>query len=123
MKGGEIMKRKNLIKFRIDNGLRAKDIAEKLEITKTKYSNIENGRVKPSIEFACKFQEVFKVDDIFELLKEEQGLYIMDNKNILTVIEQLGALLDKYKTEIQLKDWEISSLKQQIEELGQKYCK
>ncbi len=47
----------------------------------------------------------------------------MDNKNILTVIEQLGALLDKYKTEIQLKDWEISSLKQQIEELGQKYCK
>lgn len=65
------MKRKNLIKFRIDNGLRAKEIAEKLEITKTKYSNIENGRVKPSIEFASKFQEAFNVDDIFELLKEE----------------------------------------------------
>ena len=71
MKGGEIVKRKNLIKFRIDNGLKAKDITEKLGITKTKYSNIENGRVKPSLEFACKFQEAFDVEDIFELLKEE----------------------------------------------------
>jgi DNA-binding XRE family transcriptional regulator len=71
IKGGEIMKRKNLIKFRIDNGLKAKEIADRLEITKTKYSNIENGRVRPSIDFACKFQEVFKVDDVFELLKEE----------------------------------------------------
>lgn len=47
----------------------------------------------------------------------------MNNKNILTIIEELGALLEKYKTEIQLKDWEITSLKKQIEELGKKYCK
>ena len=47
MKGGEIVKRKNLIKMRIDLGLKSKDVAEKLGITTTKYSNIENGKVNP----------------------------------------------------------------------------
>ena len=66
------MKRKNLIKFRVDNGLKAKFIAEKVGVSRVKYSNIENGRTKPSIEFASKFQEAFGVEDIFELLKEEE---------------------------------------------------
>ena len=66
------MKRKNLIKFRLENGLKAKDIAEKMGVSKVKYSHIENCRVKPSIDFACKFQKAFGVDDIFELLKEEE---------------------------------------------------
>lgn len=65
------MKRKNLIKLRVDLGLKSIEMAEKLNITRTKYSNIENGRVKPSIDFAYKIQEVFKVDDVMELLKEE----------------------------------------------------
>ena len=65
------MKRKNLIKLRIDLGLKSIEMAEKLNITRTKYSNIENGRVKPSIDLAYKIQEVFNVDDVMELLKVE----------------------------------------------------
>lgn len=44
----------------------------------------------------------------------------MNNKNILVVIEEIGALLQNYKTEIQLKDWEINSLRQEIEKLERK---
>ena len=69
-KGGEIVKRKNLIKLRVDLGLKSKEMAEKLGITTTKYSNIENGKVSPSIELAYKLQELFDVDDILELLKK-----------------------------------------------------
>ncbi len=68
-KGGENLKRKNLIKLRIDLGLKSKEMAEKLGITTTKYSNIENGKVKPSIDFAYKIQEVFDVEDVLELLE------------------------------------------------------
>ena len=64
------MKRKNLIKFRVDLGLKSKEFADKLGITKSKYSNIENGRVEPSIELLYKFQEVFDVDDVLELMKK-----------------------------------------------------
>lgn len=70
-KGGEIMKRKNLIKFRVDLGLKSVEMADKLGITRTKYSNIENGKVKPSIDLAYKIQEVFNIDDVMGLLKEE----------------------------------------------------
>ena len=65
------MKRKNLIKFRVDLGLKSVEMADKLGITRTKYSNIENGKVRPSIDLAYKIQEVFNVDDVMELLKEE----------------------------------------------------
>lgn len=65
------MKRKNLIKFRVDLGLKSGEMAEKLGVSTTKYSNIENGKVRPSIDFAYKIQEVFNVDDVMELLKEE----------------------------------------------------
>ena len=63
------MKRKNLIKLRIDLGLKSKDMADKLGVSITKYSNIENGKVRPSIDFAYKLQEVFGVDDVLELLE------------------------------------------------------
>ena len=68
---GDYMTRKNLIKFRIDLGISSKEMANKLGVTTTKYSNIENCRVKPSIDFAYKLQEVFDVEDTLELLKEE----------------------------------------------------
>lgn len=38
-------------------------------------------------------------------------------ENILTVIDELGALIDKYKGEIKLKDWEIERLKGKIEQI------
>lgn len=65
------MKRKNLIKLRVDLGLKSIEMAEKLNISRTRYSNIENGRVKPSIDLAYKIQEVFDIDDVMELLKVE----------------------------------------------------
>lgn len=38
-------------------------------------------------------------------------------ENILTVIEELGSLLSKYKDEIRYKDYEIESLKKKIEQI------
>ncbi len=37
--------------------------------------------------------------------------------NILTVIEELGALIEKYKDEIKYRDYEIDSLKKKIEQI------
>lgn len=64
------MKRKNLMKFRIDMGYKSKDMADKLGITKTKYSNLENSKVEPSLEFVYKFQELFDVEDVLELFRK-----------------------------------------------------
>lgn len=66
------MKRKNLIKFRIDLGLKSKEMAEKLGLIPPVYSNIENGKKEPSIELAYKIQDVFGVDDVLELLKKAE---------------------------------------------------
>jgi peptidoglycan hydrolase CwlO-like protein len=38
-------------------------------------------------------------------------------KNILTVIDELGALIENYKDEIKYKDYEIDSLKKKITEI------
>ena len=70
IKGGDNLKRKNLIKFRIDMGYKSKDMADKLGITFTKYSNLENGRVEPSLDFIYKFQEIFDVEDVLELFRK-----------------------------------------------------
>ena len=64
------MKRKNLVKFRIDMGYKSKDMADKLGITTTKYSNLENGKVEPSLDFIYKFQEIFDVEDVLELFRK-----------------------------------------------------
>lgn len=40
-------------------------------------------------------------------------------ENILTVIEELGSLLSKYKNEIKYRDYEIDSLKKKIEQIEQ----
>ncbi len=63
------MKLKNLIKFRIDNNLSSKEMAEKLSLSTTAYSNLENGKKKPTIELAIKIQKVFKVDNVLELFE------------------------------------------------------
>lgn len=41
----------------------------------------------------------------------------MEEKNILTVIEELGAMLDKYKSDIKYKDYEIKQLKNKIQSI------
>jgi DNA-binding XRE family transcriptional regulator len=63
------LKLKNLIKLRIDLGLNSKEMAEKLNLTPTAYSNLENGKKKPTIELAFKIQEVFGVDNVLELFE------------------------------------------------------
>lgn len=63
------MKRTNLIKWQAENGYKSKYIAEKLGITETTYSLIRNGKSMPSLELAYKFQEIFRIDNVLELLK------------------------------------------------------
>lgn len=41
----------------------------------------------------------------------------MEEKNIITVIEELGAMLDKYKSDIKYKDYEIERLKKKIQSI------
>ena len=53
------------------NPLSQEEMANKLEISRPHYSDIENGKVTPSIDFGYKIQEVFEVDDVMELLKKE----------------------------------------------------
>lgn len=62
--------RKNLKKFRIDLGLKTKEIAEKLGISPSYYSLIENGRKDPTYGFMEKFGETFNYDDMWELFKK-----------------------------------------------------
>jgi len=62
--------RLNLIMWEKKNGYKAKEVAEKLGITETTYSLIKKGKTMPSIELAYKFNEIFGVDDVLELLKK-----------------------------------------------------
>lgn len=43
----------------------------------------------------------------------------MENKNILTVIDELGALIEKYKDDIKFKDYEIERLNNKITQIEQ----
>lgn len=64
------MRLKNLIKFRIDLGLSSREMAKRLNLSPTAYSNLENGKKKPTIELAFVIQEVFGVDDVLKLFEE-----------------------------------------------------
>lgn len=59
----------NLITWEKQNHYKAKEVAEKLGITETTYSLIKNGKTTPSLELAYKFQDIFGIDDVLELLK------------------------------------------------------
>ena len=63
--------RVNLVLWEKKNNLKAKEVAQKLGISETTYSLIKNGKTMPSLEIAYKFQEVFGVDDVLELLKKQ----------------------------------------------------
>ena len=54
------------------NNLTAKEVAKKLGISETTYSLIKNGKTMPSLEIAYKFNEIFGVDDVLELLRKEK---------------------------------------------------
>lgn len=61
----------NLINWEKENGYKARFVAEKLGITESAYSKIKLGKQKPTLEIAYKFQEVFGVDNVLELLTKE----------------------------------------------------
>lgn len=61
----------NLMNFRKKIKLSQKEMAKLLGISRPHYSDIENGKATPSIEFAYAIQRAFDVDDVLELLKVE----------------------------------------------------
>ena len=63
---------KELKKFRIDHNLKSKEMADKLGLTKVRYSNMENGKAKVPSEVIFKFKDIFGVDDpIFYFRKSD----------------------------------------------------
>lgn len=64
------MKRKNLIKFRIDKNLKSYEMAKKLDLTASYYSNLENGKIiNPKESIARKLEKEFDIDN---------GLYLLE---------------------------------------------
>lgn len=75
-KGGENLKRKNLIKLRVDLGWKSQEFAELLDISRQHYSNIENGKVDPTFGIIVRLEKVlgnagYEVEDIWNLFKIE----------------------------------------------------
>jgi DNA-binding XRE family transcriptional regulator len=69
------MKRKNLIKLRVELGLKSQEMAEQLGFTRQHYSNIENGKKDPTFGFIEKLEALctergFEVEDIWEIFKK-----------------------------------------------------
>lgn len=81
-------KRKNLIFWRIENGLKQVDVYKRLGISSGYYSNLEKGRVNPSFPLLVKFKEVFEIDDILELFKLSEGVGRYGNYNTSTDIDE-----------------------------------
>lgn len=64
------MKRKNLIKFRIDKNLKSYEMAKKLNLTAPYYSNLENGKIiNPKESIARRLEKEFEIDN---------GLYLLE---------------------------------------------
>lgn len=70
------MKRKNLIKLRVELGLKSQEMAEELSFSRQHYSNIENGKVDPTFGFMEKLEALctergIEVEDIWEIFRKE----------------------------------------------------
>ena len=70
IKRGDNLRRKNLIKLRVELNLKAQEMAKKLGISRVHYSNIENGKVDPTYEFIEKAEKILGVKDVWELFKK-----------------------------------------------------
>lgn len=66
------MKRTKLKLFRVGLGLQSKEMAEKMGISKTHYSNIENGHKNPTYEAVEEFEELFGVDNVWEIFRKDK---------------------------------------------------
>ena len=83
-----LQKRKNLIFWRIESGLKQVEIGKILGLSSGHYSNLEKGRVNPSFSLLMKFKETFEIDDIIELFKLEEGIDIHGNCDTTGDIEK-----------------------------------
>ena len=64
------MKRLNLKIFRQKLGLTQEEMAKKLDLAKITYANIELGNANPSFGVLEKFEQVFEVNDVWEIFKK-----------------------------------------------------
>ena len=65
-----MQRRRKLIFWRFDRRLRQCDIADKLGVTVSHYSNLERGMTNPSYEVLMKFRKIFKIEDVLELFEK-----------------------------------------------------
>lgn len=70
-KEGQVTVRWNLIKWEKDNGLKSYFVAQKIGVSRQTWSRIKTGKQAPTFEQLEKFKDVFHVDDVFALFKEE----------------------------------------------------
>lgn len=64
------MDRVKLRMFRLEQGLKSKEMAAKTCISPSHYSNIENGVKNPTYEYMKDFEEIFNIDE-----KDMWGLF------------------------------------------------
>ena len=62
---------KNLKIFRIKEDMTAPQMARKLGLSYQQYRRLEAGETKATIELAERFNDVFEVDDILTVFKNE----------------------------------------------------
>lgn len=65
-------RRKKLIFWRIEQRLKQKEIADKLDITLAHYSNLERGMTNPSYDLLDKFKRTFRIKDVMDLFEREE---------------------------------------------------
>ncbi|PEL12698.1 helix-turn-helix domain-containing protein [Bacillus sp. AFS017336] len=67
------MLKENLRRLRISKKLTQEDVAKKLEISRQRYSNYENGVRQPDQEMLTKIADLFEVSVDYILGREETG--------------------------------------------------
>lgn len=68
-----------LIVWEKESGLKGSYIAEKIGISDSAWSKIKSGKQNPTLEQIEKLREVFGLENILDLLKEEETSNTSDN--------------------------------------------
>lgn len=82
-----------LRELRKSENLKQVDIANKLKVSQTCYTNYENGNREPSIETLCKLADIYHVSLDYLVGREfanEIGHLTDEQKNLVFVIKQLN---------------------------------
>lgn len=87
-----MQKRKKLIFWRIEKGLKQVDVARKLGISNGYYSNLESGRATPSYSLLMRFKDMFEINNIMDLFKISEGDGVRGNNNTSGDIDEKQVL-------------------------------